>query len=477
MKRQVVLATLAALFLGHMAVAQTTVSGGIYTNTTWTLANSPYLMTSNIVVFPGVTLTIEPGVEVRVRENGSPGTPYYLETRGTINMIGQPSAPITFRADTALTTIGAWTGFIINNSQGGTINYNYVNISNALTCFNYAAGPPALIEIDGCNFSYNFYAMVVGLDLIAENCTFINNDIAVYGSSNFTFNNCVFDNNLSTLYLFASRLDMNDCIVRNNNLGIRLNSGAINGILVKNTLFENNLLAFDNANNGLIDSCSFTDNAEALTYTSNLNIRNSNFDNNTTALQLGFATHVNDCDIVGNETGVALGPISFGQPMPVIENNRICFNQLYNIDNRTDINIFIPTNCFCTTDSTQIEEKILDGYDDITRGLISYAIFDTTCTIRLSVVDKTAQTTSLEDSETSEAVRVYPNPVTQQLTINNSSSFTTYRIVSLTGQEVLGGTLTEGDNTVDVSNMSPGTYFLGLYGAGRESLSFTVIHH
>ncbi|MBK9103803.1 MAG: hypothetical protein IPL92_04375 [Saprospiraceae bacterium] len=477
MRYRVVFATMVALMLWNLAASQTMVSGGIYDNTTWTLANSPYLMTGSIVVFPGVTLTIEPGVEVRVKEYGLSESQYYLETRGTINMVGQPAAPITFRADTALTTVGTWAGFIIKNSQGGSINYNYVNISNAVNCFVYDAGLPGLIQLNESTFSYNFYAIVVGLDLIAENCTFANNDIAIYGWSNFTFNNCVFDNNLSAMSVYASSFEMKNCIVSNNNLGVRLNSGALNGILVKNTLFENNLLAFDNANNGLIDSCNFIDNMEAVTNTTYLNISNSNFDNNTTALQVGFGTKVHDCQIVRNETGVALGPISFGQPMPVIENNRICFNQSYNIDNRTDINMFIPTNCFCITDSAEIEARILDGYDDITRGLISYAIFDTTCTIRQSVVDKSGATTSLKDSEALETVHVYPIPVTDQLTINNSNAFAAYRLVSLTGQEVMGGGLKEGINTVDVSYMPAGTYFLGLYGAGKESLFFTVMHN
>ena len=475
MRYRVVFATLLALLLWHMAGAQTTVSGGIYNNTTWTLANSPYLMTGSIVVFPGVTLTIEPGVEVRVKEHSVAEPQYYLETRGTINMVGQPSAPITFKADTALTTVGAWGGFVIKNSQGGSINYNHVNISNAVNCFGYEAIPD-LIQLNGCNFSYNFQAIAAGIELVAENCTFTNNDVAIYGWSNFTFSDCVFENNLSAMFIYASRFEMHNCIVKNNNLGIGLNAGAVNGILVKNTLFENNLLAFHNPNNGLIDSCNFIRNAEAVKYTSDLNISNSNFDNNTTALQVGFGTRVQDCQIEQNETGIALGPISFGQPMPVIENNRICFNQSYNIDNRTDINIFIPTDCFCITDSAEIEDKIFDGYDDITRGLISYAIFDTTCTIRQSVVDKSGQTTSLNESEELDAVRVYPIPVTHHLTISNTRAFTAYRLVSLTGQEVLVGGLKDGINTVDVSHMPAGTYFLGLYGAGKESLFFTVIH-
>ena len=42
--------------------AGTDVFGLIWKNTTWTLENSPYCVTQNIIVLEGVTLTIEPGV-------------------------------------------------------------------------------------------------------------------------------------------------------------------------------------------------------------------------------------------------------------------------------------------------------------------------------------------------------------------------------------------------------------------------------
>src|SRR5260221_145218 len=54
-----ILATVILITVISSAVnAQTNVSGGIYTNTTWTLAGSPYIVTGNVVVFPGNTLTI-----------------------------------------------------------------------------------------------------------------------------------------------------------------------------------------------------------------------------------------------------------------------------------------------------------------------------------------------------------------------------------------------------------------------------------
>ena len=476
MKRHFSQTLLFILFLGQNIQAQTIVSGGIYANTTWTLANSPYLMTGNTVVFPGVTLNIEPGVEVRVKENGMSGTQYYLETRGTINMVGTSEAPITFRADTALTTVGAWQGFIIKNSQGGSINYNYVNIANTINCFVYDGSVPSSIQLNKCNFSYNFYAVLVGTDLIAEDCTFWGNDNAIYGWANFTFRNCSFENNLAALSIYANSLDMNNCLVRNNNLGININTGSITGTMVRNTLFENNVIAYNYANNGLIDSCIFIGNTEAVINTTYLTVSNSSFNNNVTALQVGFGSLVNECLIEQNQTGVALGPISFGQPMPIIENNIICSNELYNIDNRTDLNIFIPTNCFCITDSTEIEAKIFDGYDDISKGLISYAIFDTSCSNVLRVINKSGEITSLIENETPETISIFPNPVIDQFTISNNNSMSDYKLITMDGKEVLHDGLGSGNTHINISHLKSGIYFLVLSGAGKQSRILKLVH-
>ncbi len=463
MNKMKIIFSIAIMLTLYSGYSQTIVNGGIYSNTSWTVANSPYLMTGNIVVFPGVTLTIEPGVEVRVKENGFSGNQYYLETRGTINMIGEPEALITFRADSAITSTYAWTGILVKNSQGGVLNYNYVSISNAIYAITYDAFVPPVINLNDCVFNYNGYAVTVGTEVNAENCTFKGNNSAFYGWSIFRFYNCVFDSNQAALPIYASELIIEDCSFTNNWLGINLNSGAYTGISVKNTIFENNVVAFDNANNGLIDSCTFINNGEALKNTNTLEIKNSVFTNNQTALQVGWGTTVMDCEINDNETGVALGPIGFGQPAPIIENNDICYNTSYNIDNRTDLNLFIPTNCFCITDSTEIEEKILDGYDDITKGLISYAIYDTSCTTITTMVLKFL-ITSTDEANAETAISVFPNPFASQLNLNNDKSFELLEIHDMQGQLKLTSKLVDGNNQLDLSSMPAGVYFLRFTG-------------
>lgn len=463
-----------ALLLAFISVySQTPVNGGIYSNTTWTLANSPYIMTGNIVVFPGVTLNIEAGVDVRVKESAVSGNGYSLETRGTVNMIGKANQLIKFCADSAITSTSAWKGFFVKNSQGGVLNYNYVSISNAINAIIYDGTIPSLIRLNDCIFKFNGYAVNVGRELIAENCYFKGNDIGVYGWSIFKFTNCTFDSNSSAVSIYASELMVRNCSFTKNIQGINLNSGSVNVIEVKNCEFDNNAVAIVNANNGILDSCTFTNNGEGVVYTTDFEIKNSLFNTNKTALQVGWGTTVSNCEIRNNETGVALGPIGFGQPAPIIENNEICYNSKFNIDNRTDLNLSIPTNCFCSTDSTIIEAKIFDGYDDITKGLISYAIYNANCSSIASMVNKTGFITS--NNEIPEIkISFFPNPVVNNLTVNNENA-QHVEIIDLQGKLVLLSKLKDGYNLIDITYIPQGIYFLRFSGTGNEMMYKRIV--
>jgi parallel beta-helix repeat protein len=88
-----------ASVIATSAVASTSVGGPILTDTTWSAAGSPYLVTSSVLIGGDSTLLIEPGVEVRIGAGlgitiGSAGFgPGTLVARGTAIQ------PIVFTSD------------------------------------------------------------------------------------------------------------------------------------------------------------------------------------------------------------------------------------------------------------------------------------------------------------------------------------------------------------------------------------------
>ena len=111
------------------------VGGPIDTDTTWTLAGSPYIVVSPVLVMEGVTLTIEPGVTVRF--NSHKALPVY----GELIAIGTSENPITFTSNVG-TNPGDWDYIVFTDTSVDAVydvdgNYvsgsilKYVNIEYA----------------------------------------------------------------------------------------------------------------------------------------------------------------------------------------------------------------------------------------------------------------------------------------------------------------------------------------------------------
>jgi hypothetical protein len=146
------------------ASAQTNVSGGIYANTTWTFANSPYIVVDTVVVFPGVTLTIEPGVEVRFDDNKE------LEIRGTLIANRTVTDSIRFTSNSPSPVPGIWNSIIAGESPSTLFNYCYIEyatsailggnslggIRNSRFLFNLnGLNGLILTTIDSCDIQFN----------------------------------------------------------------------------------------------------------------------------------------------------------------------------------------------------------------------------------------------------------------------------------------------------------------------------------
>lgn len=134
------------------ASGPTEVSGDVTSSTTWTLDQSPYIVTGEMRVMPGVTLTVAPGVVVRFRVPAS-GAPYQLLVYGTLVAEGTASQRITFTSDRDTTVGGTgsptrqdWRGIRFATQLGGqtpsaTSVIKHANLRHGAwgsSCVNYA---------------------------------------------------------------------------------------------------------------------------------------------------------------------------------------------------------------------------------------------------------------------------------------------------------------------------------------------------
>src|SRR5665213_2163913 len=128
--------------------AQTNVSGGIYTNATWTLNNSPYIITDTVVVFPGITLTIEPGVTVKFDDTK------FIEIRSAkLIAIGTNVDSITFTSNSNSPFIGIFEGIKFTAANDSCI-LNYCDFSFADNALMGTSNGPYLL-VHNSNFQLN----------------------------------------------------------------------------------------------------------------------------------------------------------------------------------------------------------------------------------------------------------------------------------------------------------------------------------
>jgi hypothetical protein len=139
---------LPGLFLAVPALAQTLVSGDITDNTQWTLLGSPYLLSGDVNLLGGATLTIGPGVTVymgsnanlrvqagAIQANGTQANP--ISVLSDKLRLGQTAAPgdwgqwvftagtVNTRLDHVLFEHGS--GLVV---QGSSPVFNYLNLRN-----------------------------------------------------------------------------------------------------------------------------------------------------------------------------------------------------------------------------------------------------------------------------------------------------------------------------------------------------------
>lgn len=170
------------------------VGGHISSDTIWSPADNPYIITSFLYVDAGVTLTILPGVQVQ--SIGAPLSDIYnfkwtnnreprakmIIVNGTINAVGTSDSPITFDKSQA-DPLYRWGGIHLN--PGAPIStFKHCEFRNAFFC-DFVPGDWSIgaldfdngfINVRSCTFENNQCAMRTGFlqsDILLYDCRFI----------------------------------------------------------------------------------------------------------------------------------------------------------------------------------------------------------------------------------------------------------------------------------------------------------------
>lgn len=196
-----------------MAGADTIVSGNIATNTTWSLTNSPYVVTNDISVGSNAILTIEPGVVVKI--NGAKSITVGNGSLGAINARGTAALPITFTSAAATPAAGDWGNIYF----GAQTNTSLSVIDNVI--------------VEYAGYYTSSYALSLSAPIQITNSIIRKNKhegVYIQGASA-TVTNSRFENNAGYAVAINYTATASSPVLRNNTYL----SNTVNGISINNT--------------------------------------------------------------------------------------------------------------------------------------------------------------------------------------------------------------------------------------------------
>lgn len=304
---------------------QTQVSGDVLTNTTWTLANSPYQVIGSVRVTPTAVLTIEAGVVVEFDAT------MQMDIEGSLQALGTSQDSIIFRAAIQTPDTGFWAGLTVDGS-GGFADLQYCRISNASAALELQ-GSSTVSRIDmenssvqGCARALKSWTAGSGT---VRRCNFFGNYIAVQ-SSDLVIRRSTFTGN--DYGILNSTCNVDSCTFSYSVIAAVANSRGH----IAQSLFVSNAIGLQGYTVVALDSitgCQFAENSVALTTSTDLN---------------SFA---------GNE---------------------LCSNTV-NVEVSSANNLSIGPNCWCTEDSAAIQSTLIDGRNTPGLGVLNFFPLDSSC--------------------------------------------------------------------------------------------------
>jgi parallel beta-helix repeat protein len=220
--------------LFFLTATATYVGGSITQNTVWTLVDSPFVISQNVTVNQGATLTIEPGVEVKF------GGDFSLIINGRLIANGTQNSMITFTSNKYQPSPGDWGTIEISGTQQSLLKYCSIQYATNGTT---TEGGNVEVENSVVSNSYQYGISAtnsiaqIQADQIANNSV---GGVCVSGGNNqVTIQNNTISSNADGILLYGtngtgvSGVNISKNIVLSNKQsGIHLNAGAYTNLIV-----------------------------------------------------------------------------------------------------------------------------------------------------------------------------------------------------------------------------------------------------
>ncbi|MHA1962268.1 MAG: NosD domain-containing protein [Candidatus Thorarchaeota archaeon] len=214
---------------GTEVATGTIVGGNISIDTLWVPGGSPYIVMENVIVDPGVTLTIEPGVDVKF---DPPGMHDYLNiyVEGWLVSVGLSDVPINFTSNAG-----------IPGNDWGAVQINSTGVADIRNCsFTYGDGI-VLASTSPHDVIENVFSWDAGIETRTSNHHIANNTLASNGHIYIlSSNNTVQENDLYNTRILI--LSPSNFILRNNIDGVGAVSKLIDIDSSDNVVANNTIL-------------------------------------------------------------------------------------------------------------------------------------------------------------------------------------------------------------------------------------------
>jgi len=395
------------------ASAQTEVSGPIPFSTTWTSDLSPYLVVGDVQIPEGVSLTIDPGVEVRF------AGAYEILVQGNIMANGTQSDSIIFTSSNPGVSSGAcqlrFEGTVLENSQlsyirmeyaeravqvgqetefdqggknTGTLTVSHVRIKEAdVITDGYDTG--AILVLSYANITssairgtYPRSEEIIIQNSDLDNCT-INSDSYNHGitlensnvtNSEFTIGCCG-----ANLHIIGSIITTSSFSGYNDSYSIEIiGSQLINTPLdlaeAGDVSISGSTIQYTEDYDLPMDSTGI---AESIIACKNLSMDSTSVTGNGAGVSIKLygddyytpVSTITRSTITNNETGIRI----MSQAKLTLQNSSISDNATYNIENLSAEDITATDNWWGTIDVAEIKAKIWDYNDDINYGEVIFS--------------------------------------------------------------------------------------------------------